>query len=116
MLHQEARVDMTYVHPKWTGNVEGGYDAALLRLPQEILVPTPKLASESFNLYPNYKTFTFWLGAELKAAQFHVVPNQLCPHVANLSTAMFCAYSNAASMQPGTLTEIVSPRFDWCHF
>ena len=94
---------MAHVHPKWTGDIENGYDAALLRLPEKVQTATPHLASAGFHLYPNSKVYGFHLGGTLQVAKFDVVANSLCPLLNNLDSSMFCAYASSASMCSGRL-------------
>lgn len=100
---QVQRAEMAIIHPSWTGNVEDGYDAALLRLSRDPNVRIPQLAERDFDLYANSKVYGLSLGSVLKVAQFDVVKNGFCPKLRNLGNNTFCAYSSGAKMDSGTL-------------
>ena len=98
---QELRAQSAHIHPKWTGKIEGGYDAAMLRLSGEVKIATPRLANVTFDLYPNSRIYALRLGTHVEVARFDVVANRLCPHLKNLANTSFCAYSDSTSMQLG---------------
>ena len=98
---QELRAQSAHIHPKWTGKIEGGYDAAMLQLSGEVKRATPRLANVTFDLYPNSRIYALRLGTHVKVARFDVVANRLCPHLNNLANTSFCAYSDATNMQLG---------------
>lgn len=98
---QEVRVEQADIHPKWTHKIEFGFDAALLKLPVGVDVQSPKLVSETFDLYPNSRIYGFHLRNTLQVAQFDVVGNEVCPQLEGLGTATFCAFSKWASMNSG---------------
>ena len=100
---QELRVQNSFIHPRWAGNIKNGYDAALLRLSRAVKISTPRLADQSFDLYPNSEILVFHLGPNLEVAKFDVVANWLCPHLNTLSNGTFCAYSDFASMRAGVV-------------
>ena len=94
-------MEMAFVHPNWTGNVESGFDVALVRLPREIDVPTPVLSNP--DVHPNSRTFAFNLASNLLVAKFDVVEAKLCPMLHTMTDRTICVFSSGASMQPGTL-------------
>ena len=100
---QVQRAEMAIIHPGWTGNVEDGYDAALLRLSRDPNVRIPQLAKRDFDLYANSKVYGLSLGSVLRVVQFDVVKNSFCPKLRNLGNNTFCAYSSGAKMDSGTL-------------
>ena len=93
LLHQEARVENAFIHPNWTGDVVDGYDAAILRLPRPFSIKTPSLSSQNYNVYPNHKAHILNLDKVVETAELFVVENKLCPHLNNLSSDIFCIYS-----------------------
>ena len=80
-LYQERRAQSAHIHPKWTGKIEGGYDAAMLQLSGEVKLATPRLANVTFDLYPNSRIYALRLGTHVEVARFDVVANRLCPHL-----------------------------------
>ena len=103
----------THLHPRWTGNLDDGYDVALLQLPQEIDVMTPALADEGLQIIPNLHMYALRFGAVLEIAEFVTVRKELCPNMSSLGPGTFCAYSEWASMRLGTLRYHVVPRLKW---
>ena len=101
---QELRADRALIHPKWNGNVQNGFDAALLRLPRSVAIPHPQLAPSGFHAYPSSKVHGFRMKTVLEIAHFEVVANDLCPHLQDLDAfpgGSFCMFSKAAGMASG---------------
>eukprot|EP00803_Ostreobium_quekettii_P007147 evm.model.scf_92.1 EVM.evm.TU.scf_92.1 scf_92:15567-24845(-) len=99
---QEHRAEMAHIHPMWNGNVEEGYDAALLRLSRNADAPLTNLPNQKYDLQPESMVWGFKLGPALEMAQFRVVANEECPRMSSLGAGMFCAYSESAFMEPGS--------------
>lgn len=80
------------MHPKWTGNVNDGDDAALLRLPQNSITALPVIADESINIYPNAVVHALKQGHVLEMGECVVMANKMCRMMENLGDDMFCIY------------------------
>ena len=99
---------MAHIHPKWNGQVEHGFDAALLKLPQGMDVSTSLLATPDFDLYPNSRVYGFRLRDTLQVAG-----NEVCPKLESIGKETFCAFSKWATMGSGGFA--LSPMC-WVHW
>lgn len=81
-----------HIHPRWPGDAQKGYDAAMLRLLTPINVITPTLAAATFDLYPNSRVNGFRIGTTPGATEFTVVAEKFCPQIKGADN-MLCAFS-----------------------
>ncbi|CAD7704748.1 unnamed protein product [Ostreobium quekettii] len=95
------KVVESIIHPKWNGNLENGWDAALLLLDRSVGVVSPILADPSFNLRPSTQLFVPAFGDSLRLAKMTVVPNHLWLGLRALSPDMSCMLSDSFPLEEG---------------
>ncbi|CAD7700489.1 unnamed protein product [Ostreobium quekettii] len=107
---QAMRVEDAEIHPKWTGNVEDGWDAAMLRLPQRVNITGPALAAPKSHVYCSMRVFVLGLydegglydrGGHLQMAEMTIVEDHLCPGLNGLAPDMLCAFSYSTQLEEG---------------
>eukprot|EP00803_Ostreobium_quekettii_P003685 evm.model.scf_429.6 EVM.evm.TU.scf_429.6 scf_429:73960-80091(+) len=98
---QEMEVDAVSIHPRWTGNLKDGYDAALLRLSTPVDGQPPLLAPRTSKLYPGTAVFLLRPDVNVQMAQYSVMSNDFFSDFASLESHMFCAHSERAGLQSG---------------
>lgn len=100
---QRVRAERAFIHPKWNGNEEKGYDFALLRVGQDLHPPTTAvLADPQSDPFANTRVASFrHNNGSLEMALFPVVKNELCPR-RNLGDNMFCMASQYLNVSKGS--------------
>ncbi|CAD7696165.1 unnamed protein product [Ostreobium quekettii] len=114
--------ESAFIHPGWTGVFAHGFDAALLRLPREVHVTFPTLASSSDVLPQGAPVAALGWGyicekevTELRmATMLEVMDNLDCPGIPYLADSMMCAYSQwedaCEGDSGGPLVQVHAPR------
>ena len=110
-MQQECRVESTWKHPKWTGDINYGYDIAVFRLPRPIDVKFPMLVEESEHMYPNRRLYVLKYGKVLEAGLFVVVANAVCPMMQHVHEDDFCLFADDLNVEPGEFLTIATYCF-----
>lgn len=100
----------TSIHPKWTGDVRDGYDAAILTLKRPVNLPVPRLASLGRTLPLGTRLSALGWGkigslfpVDLQiATNLTSIANEKCTQ-REMTESMMCAYSEDQDTTKGML-------------
>ncbi|CAD7695869.1 unnamed protein product, partial [Ostreobium quekettii] len=103
-----VQAQKAYVHPTWQANLEGGHDAALLRLPHShaVDIPHPMIATIPFFAMHVYASVFVWvpimnatMKEQLEIREFQVIDSNFCSGINGSRKHTFCIYSGMVDLK-----------------